>query len=318
MILITEQVHAAGLDRLHACSDVEVLQAGVTDPAFLAALPAAEGIGVRIARLDAALLARAPRLRIVSKHGVGTDAIDVAWCTSRSIPVTVTPDANTVSVAEHTLMLMLAAAKRLHAYDTATREGHWAFRDSLAGVELAGRIVLVVGFGRIGRRVAELCRAFGMDVLVYTRSVTAVPFRTCPDLNAGLAKADVVTLHLPRTAETSNLFDAVRIGLMRPGAILVNCARGGIVDEAALAAALANGRVGAAGLDVFADEPFAPAHPLATLPNVVLTPHSGASTAEGARRMSLAMADNLLAGLDGTLTAATTVNPATLRSSNRV
>lgn len=307
MVLITEHVHEAGLAMLDR-PEIEVVQAGVGTPAFLSALPRVEGIGIRIARLGAEHLARAPRLRVVSKHGVGTDSIDVAWCTAHGVPVTVTPDANTTSVAEHTMMLMLAASKRLLRYDAAVRRGEWGVRDTLGAGELAGRTVLVVGFGRIGRRVAELCRAFGMEVTVCGGSADASPFRRV-GLDEGLAGADVVTLHLPRTGATAGLFDAGRIGRMKPGAILVNCARGGIVDEAALAETVREGRVAAAGVDVFAEEPVGPGSPLAGLDEVTLTPHSAASTAEGARRMAVGMAANLLAGLDGTLTAGDVVNP---------
>ena len=312
-MLVVEKVHEAGLALLRARNDICIVEAGPSDPAFLPTLAVAEGIGIRIARLGADLLAQTRRLRIVSKHGVGTDAIDVPWCTSHGVPVTVTPDANTVSVAEHAMTLMLAATKRLRMYDNAVRSGEWRFRDSLQAGELAGRAVLVAGFGRTGRRVAELCRAFGMEVRVFTRSANCVGFDVVGNLDEGLAAADVVTLHLPRTDATANLFDAARLARMRPGAILVNCARGGIVDENALADALREGRLGAAGLDVFADEPFSPGHALAALPNVVLTPHSAASTEQGARRMALAMAENLLAGLDGRLGPGVVVNPETLR-----
>ena len=312
MVLIVEKVHEAGLALLRARPDLHIVEAGPSDPAFLPALSVAEGLGIRIARLDTGMLAQTTRLRIVSKHGVGTDAIDVGWCTAHGVPVTVTPDANTTSVAEHTMMLMLAAVKRLRSYDDAVRDGHWRFRDSLQAGELAGRTVLVVGFGRTGRRVAKLCRAFGMNVSVFTRSAVCAGFEAVANLDEGLAIADIVTLHVPRTADTAGLLDARRLGRMKPGAVLVNCARGGLVDEDALALALRDGRLGAAGLDVFADEPLSPGHPLTALPNVVLTPHSAASTEEGARRMAVAMAENLLAGLDGTLAGHVVVNPEVL------
>ena len=312
MVLVVEKVHEAGLALLRARPGIDVIEAGPSNPSFLPALSVAAAIGIRIARLDASLLARTRRLRIVSKHGVGTDAIDIAWCTLHGVPVTVTPDANTVSVAEHTMTLMLAATKRLRSYDAAARTGRWSFRDTLEATELAGRTVLVAGFGRVGQRVAEICRAFGMDVVVFTRSADCAGFRVARSLDEGLAGADVVTLHLPRTDATTNLFDAARIARLKPGALLVNCARGGIVDEAALAVALREGRVGAAGLDVFAEEPLPAGHKLASFPNVVLTPHSAASTAEGARRMAVAMAENVLAGLDGILRPDVVVNPEVL------
>ena len=317
-VLVTEVVNEAGLDLLRARPDIRLVQAAPGDSAFEQALPEAEAIGVRILRLDESMLHRAACLRVVSKHGVGTDNIPVGYLTGRGVPVAVTIDANAVSVAEHTMMLMLAAAKRLHAYEAHTRRGEWAFRDTQVAVELSGRTVLVVGFGRIARRVAALCQAFGMAVIVHDVVPVALEaarmagYDAAPDLDCGLAEADVVTLHLPRTDASAGLFDAARLGRMRPDAILVNCARGGIVDEAALVSALIEGRLGAAGLDVFDHEPLPAGHKLTALPNVVLTPHSAAMTQEGARGMSLAMARNILDGLDGTLDRATVVNPAVL------
>ena len=293
---------------MQARPDLELVQAGTGTEPFEAALPRAEGIGIRVQNLPASILSRAPRLRIVAKHGVGTDAIDVAWCTAHGIPVTVTPDANTISVAEHTLALMLATAKQLRPYDTALRAGQWAVRDTLAAFELSGRTVLVVGAGRVGTRVAQLCRAFGMTVLVHARR----PAPGSTGLDDGLAQADFVTLHLPRTPETTNLFDAARIARMKPGAILINTSRGGIVDETALAEALRTGRLAAAGLDVFSTEPCPAGIPLANLANVILTPHSAASTVDAAHRMAVSMARSLLLGLDGTLAPGDVMNPEAL------
>ena len=316
-VLVTEVVHEAGLDLLRARPDVRLVQARLSDPEFETALAGAAAIGVRIMRLDETLLARATSLRIVSKHGVGTDNLPIDYLTRRGVPVAVTVDANAVSVAEHTMMLMLAAARRLYDYEAHTRRGDWGFRDTQSAVELSGRTVLVVGYGRIARRVAGLCRAFEMTVMVHDVTQAALGtahadgFRTA-ELDAGLAEADVVTLHLPRTAASAGLLDAARLARMKPGAILVNCARGGIVDESALVLALTEGRIGAAGLDVFEHEPMPANHALCALPNVVLTPHSAAMTQEGARRMSVTMAQNIIAGLEGTLNPATVVNPTVL------
>ncbi len=316
-ILLTEAIDQAGIDLLTARADLRLAVAPPGDPAFDAALPEALAIGVRVVRLDQALLSRAPQLRVVAKHGVGYDNIDVGYLAGRGVPVTVTADANSISVAEHTMMLMLAAAKHLRAYDGAVRQADWEFRKSARAVELAGRRVLVVGFGRIGKRVAALCRAFGLHVLVHDTAAAALEqadaagYACITDLDAGIAQADVLTLHIPLTRQSAMLLGAARLGRLPRGTIVVNCARGGIVDEDALAQALAEGAVGAAALDVFGQEPIVQPHRLAEFDNVVLTPHSAATTREGARAMAVAMAQNILDGIDGRLEPSCIVDPAT-------
>lgn len=317
-ILLTEPIDAAGIALFAARPEFRLVIAPPRDPAFEAVLPDALAIGVRVARLDATLLARAPRLRVVAKHGVGFDNIDVAYLATRGVPTTITADANSISVAEHTMMLMLAAAKQLRAYDGAVRRGDWNIRKSAQAVELAGRRVLVVGYGRVGRRVAALCQAFGMRVSAHDVSGAAMQAAAdagcacVADLASGLAQADVLTLHVPLTRRTAMLLDAARLALLPRGAVVVNCARGGILDEAALAEALATGAIGGAALDVFADEPIAPGNPLAGLANIVLTPHSAATTHEGARAMATAMARNILDGIDGRLDPECIVDPGQL------
>ncbi len=316
-IVLTEAIDQSGIDLLRARAELRLVVAAPGDPVFEAALPEALAIGVRVARLDRALLSRAPNLRVAAKHGVGFDNIDVGYLAGRGIPVTITADANSISVAEHTMTLMLAAAKRLLAYDNAVRQGQWEFRKSAQAVELAGRRVLVVGFGRIGRRVAALCRAFGLHVLVHDilaaslRQAADAGYTCVADLGAGLAQADVLTLHIPLTTRSAMLIDAAHLRRLPRGAIVVNCARGGILDEDALTQALADGAVGAAALDVFGQEPILRSHPLANFDNVVLTPHSAATTREGARAMAVAMAQNILDGIDGRLDPSCIVDPAT-------
>ena len=315
-IVLTETIDQAGMDVLTARAGLHIVVAAPGDPALEAALQDALAIGVRTVRLDQVLLSRAPCLRVVAKHGVGFDNVDVGYLAGRGVPVAVTADANGVSVAEHTMSLMLSAAKQLRTYDDAVRQGNWEFRKSTRAVELAGRRALVVGFGRIGRRVAALCQALDLRVLVHDISAAALGqaaaagYACVAELDAGLAQADVLTLHIPLTTRSAMLIDAPRLGRLPRGAIVLNCARGGILDEDALAQALANGAVGAAGLDVFAREPVAQGHPLAKFDNVVLTPHSAATTREGARAMAVAMAHNILDGIDGRLDPSCIVDPA--------
>jgi D-3-phosphoglycerate dehydrogenase / 2-oxoglutarate reductase len=260
----------------------------------------------------------APELRIVARHGVGYDAVDVPALTARGIPLTVTPDANAVSVAEHAMMLLLSVARRVKDYDAATRALDWGPRASLPTFDLAERTLLVVGFGRIGARTARLAAAFGMRVLAYDpyvpgNTIKGAGFTPAKTLAAGLAEADAVTLHCPSNEETRRLVDKQFVVSMKRGAVLVNTARGTLVDEEALAAGLRSGQVAAAGLDVFWDEPLKEGMPLRDLPNVVMTPHSAAATEEGVRRMSLSCADSVIAAFEGRLDPDVVINKEVLR-----
>jgi D-3-phosphoglycerate dehydrogenase len=318
-VLCLRPIHedAIALMRATPGVTVEVLDP-VTPDTLAARIPEADAITVRLARIDAPLIAKATRLGIVARHGVGYDAVDVPALTARGIPLTITPEANAGSVAEHALMLMLACARRVTGYDARLRALGWGLVPDLPTIDLAGRRVLVIGFGRIGTRVARLCSAFGMRVSVID---PAVPWNTIKglgydpveDLHAALAEADVVTLHCPGAAENRGMVDAGFLGAMKRGAILVNTARGTLVDEAALADALRAGQVSAAGLDVFAEEPAVAANPLLALPNVIITPHSAAGTAEGMRRMAMSCAESILAHFAGTLDPHVVVNPEVLR-----
>lgn len=318
-VLCLRAIHADAIARLRAVHGVTVeVMDPVTPEALAARIGAADAITVRLARIDAPLIAKAERLRIVARHGVGYDAVDVAALTARGIPLTITPEANAGSVAEHALMLMLACARRVTGYDARLRDLRWGLAPDLPTVDLAGRTVLVIGFGRIGARVARLAAAFGMRVLV---SDPAVPWNTIKalghtpveDLRAALAEVDVVTLHCPGSAENRGMVDAGFLAAMKPGAMLINTARGSLVDEHALAASLRGGHLAAAGLDVFAEEPAVAANPLLGLQNVVLTPHSAAGTAEGMRRMAMSCADSILACFAGTLDPHVVVNPDVLK-----
>jgi D-3-phosphoglycerate dehydrogenase len=318
-VLCLRAIHADATARMRAADGVtvEVLDP-VTPEALAERIAEADAITVRLTRIDAALLAKAPKLRIVARHGVGYDAVDVPALTARGIPLTITPEANAGSVAEHALMLMLACARRVTGYDARLRELAWGAVPDLPTVDLAGRTVLLIGFGRIGTRVARLCAAFGMRVLV---SDPAVPWNTIKGLGYtpvetlrdALAEADVVSLHCPGSAENRDMVDAGFLAAMKPGAMLINTARGTLVDEHALAASLRGGHLAVAGLDVFEEEPVVAANPLLALPNVVITPHSAAGTAEGMRRMAMSCAESILACFAGTLDPHVVVNPEVLK-----
>jgi phosphoglycerate dehydrogenase-like enzyme len=236
-------------------------------------LAIAEGAIVRAdAVVDAALLARAPRLRVLARTGVGVDLVDVAEASARGIAVVITPDSGTRAVAEGVLAQILHLVKRLGPLTALVREGRWTERAGAAVGDLDGATIGIIGYGRIGRRVGELAAAFGMRVLAHDPVCPPPAEVDRPDLAELAGASDVLTLHAPLTAATRHLVDAGLLGRMRPGAILVNCGRGGLLDLDAALAALESGRLGGIGLDVFDPEP-PPHHPLFDHPNVVLTPH---------------------------------------------
>jgi D-3-phosphoglycerate dehydrogenase len=275
----------------------------------------ADAITIRDARLSIEVLEAALRLKVISRHGVGFDNIPVDYCTGRRIPVTVVGDVNAISVAEQTMFLLLAAARDGIQLDQAVRDGDFAARSRLFGVELRGRVLLIVGFGRIGREVAARAAAFGMRLCVFDPHIvrsehTNVTF--VDDLHAGLRMADVVSLHVPLVPGTRNLLGARELEQLPPGAIVINTARGGLIDEDALLERVKSGRLRGAGLDTFATEPLPAGHPFTAERRVVLSPHSAALTEESLIAMGTVTARNALAGLDGVLNPQLVVNRAVL------
>ncbi len=321
-VICPQPIHPDALALLRGTPGVTVEVLEDRRPETLAAkLPTADGLIVRTMRVDRDLLSHCPRLRILARHGVGYDIIDVPALTERGIPLTITPEANAGSVAEHALMLMLACARRILAYDANMRLPLWGAQAGLPTFDLAGKTVLVIGFGRIGTRVARLCTAFGMRVLVRDPnvakgSIRGLGFEPVDDAADGAAMADIVTLHLPSNEATRGMVDAAFLARMKPGAVLVNTARGTLVDQAALELALRTGHLAAAGLDVFEEEPVDAPIPLLTAPNLVMTPHVAASTAEGLRRMAMDSAAAVLAAFENRLDPDVVVNRDVLARSN--
>jgi D-3-phosphoglycerate dehydrogenase / 2-oxoglutarate reductase len=229
-------------------------------------------------------------LKIVSRHGVGYDSVDVPALNKRRIPLCVVGDVNSLSVAEHAMMLILACAKQTIRADRSVRAGPWGWRNRLEAGEISGKRLLIMGYGRSGRHLAEMAKGFRMDIRAYDPLLvergwpegTVSPIASLAD---GLAWADVVSVHVPKSDRP--ILGAVEFSRLKPGAIIVNTARGGIVDEMALASALSDGRVAAAGLDVFDDEPPAKDHPLLAFDQVLLTPHIAGLTQQAAERMAV-------------------------------
>ncbi|MBI3373351.1 MAG: hypothetical protein HY017_16615 [Betaproteobacteria bacterium] len=282
------------------------------------ALPGADGVVMVMEQpaLTAEVIDRSPRLRVACRMGAGYDNFDVAALTRRRIPLVTTGTANARTVAEHALYLMLALAKRGPALDRAVKSGAWP--RGFGAIELAGLTCLVVGYGRIGRQVARLAAAFGMRIVVVDphvpeEAIALEGFARADSLAAGLASADFIVLACAHTPVTRHLIDATRLAQMKPGAFLVNVARGPIIDESALATALHDRRLGGAGLDVLETEPPRAGNPLLARDDVVLTPHTAAYVRTAFDRTALACAENALAGLDGRLDPSLVVNAEVLR-----
>ncbi|MFO7587590.1 MAG: phosphoglycerate dehydrogenase [Gemmatimonadota bacterium] len=314
-VLVADALTPEGVSILQEATGLAVEdRVGVSRAELRQALRGASGLVVRSGtRVDAELLGAADALEVIGRAGVGLDNIDLEAATRRGVAVLNAPAGNTISTTELAFGLLLAAARKIAAADRSVRGGEWD-RRGLTGAQLCGRTLGVVGVGRIGTEMTRRARAFGLAVLAYDPYVD--PDRAeelgirIVELDELLSRADFVTLHLPLTDETRGLLDAERIARMRPGAILVNTARGGLVDEQALAAALRSGRLAAAALDVFETEPLPSDHPLRNAPNLTLTPHIGASTPEAqakvATEIALAVRDALL---EGDLRAAVNVTP---------
>jgi D-3-phosphoglycerate dehydrogenase / 2-oxoglutarate reductase len=248
-------------------------------------------------------LAAAKDMQVVARIGVGYDAVDVPALTARKVPLMVAGTANSPSVAEQALFMMMALARRAVELDAMVKDGRWAKRLTALPLDLYEKTVLIVGFGRIGTRSAKRCQAMEMNVLVYdpyvpAATIAAAGCQPVADLDAALPRADFVSIHCPKTPETVGMFNATRLARMKPTAYLVNTARGGIVDEPALHAALTSGKLAGAGLDVFAQEPTPTDNPLLGLPNVISAPHMAGVTREALERMSLQTARNILSIFD--------------------
>jgi D-3-phosphoglycerate dehydrogenase / 2-oxoglutarate reductase len=313
-VLVLGHIHDKGLDILRARPGIEFeMLATPTEPEILRKTPSADAILVRTTRLSGAAIDAAPRLKVVSRHGVGYDNVDLGALDRRGIPLTLVGNVNALSVAEHTLFMMLTLAKEGVAHDRALRAGNWKLRDQFGATELYGKTLLLLGFGRTGREVARRAQAFDVKVLAYdpyvrAEAMYAARVQPVTKLTDAWPVADFISVHLPLSAETKGIIGALELATMKKSAIVISTARGGLVDEAALAHALQSGQIRAAGLDVFVDEPPSPDNPLLKLDNVLLSPHIAGLTEECAIRMAEVSARNALAGLDGTLDADLVVN----------
>ena len=310
-VLVTEPFHQDGINLLNARGDVTVIQARNAEPGTLAQLmPGIHGIAVRTANMDSDLLGISTELQVVSRHGVGCDNLDVAHLTTRGIPVAIAAGANSTSVAELTFAMILSLTRRLRELSLAVKNNDFNARSTLLALELDGANLLVLGFGRIGQKVAARARAFGMNVTVADialdhRLAAKMGCKVLPDFREGLSGIDILSVHVPLNETTRNIISKSELAQMKSGAIIINCARGGIVDEAALLGALESGKLTGAGLDVYSIEPPPKEDPvlsrLLSRDDVILSPHSGAASTGAMRAMAMMAAQNILDCFDGKL-----------------
>jgi len=298
-VVVAEAIADVAIETLDTWCDVDVA-VGADRDELIAALGDAVALLVRSAtQVDAEMIAAAPMLEVIGRAGVGLDNIDIDAAEARGIVVVNAPDASTISAAEHTMALLLAQARRIPEADASLRAGRWD-RKELAGVELYGKTLGILGLGRIGAQVAQRAAAFGMRIIAFDPFVgddqAEALGAELVGLDDVLAEADFLTIHAPRSPDTEGLIDAEALAKMKPSARIVNVARGGIIDEDDLAAAIANGTIAGAALDVFETEPVTES-PLFELSQVVVTPHLGASTHEAQHRAGASVVEAVIAAL---------------------
>jgi D-3-phosphoglycerate dehydrogenase len=305
-VLVPHTMGQEGVALLLARDDIETITypATIAQAEFLPLLEDCAGVALSGTPYRRTEMDASPAMQVVARIGVGYDAVEIPALTARRVPLMTAGTANSVSVAEQAFHLMIALAKRHEALDGMVRAGRWRERHDGLPMELAGKTVLIVGFGRIGTRLAKRCLGFDMVVLVRDPYVAAAAIRTAgctpvEDLDAALPAVDFVSIHCPKNPETVGMFGAAQFARMKRGAFIVNTARGGIIDERALYAALTSGQIAAAGLDVWEAEPTPLDNPLLKLDNVVASPHMAGVTTEAVAGMAVVTAQNILSVLDG-------------------
>ncbi|MDH7785604.1 D-3-phosphoglycerate dehydrogenase [Ochrobactrum sp. 19YEA23] len=306
-LLVAGKLHPSGealLEQLKSRDFTVDYVEEVSEASYAPLIARADAMVLRTQPLSAATIARAEHLKVVSRHGVGYDAVDLGALNARGIALTIVGDVNSVSVAEHAMMQLLAGAKRALRADRAVREpGQWDWRNKLQQREISGKNLLILGYGRIGRHLARMASGFGMQVRACDPLLEKAGWPegavTPVSLDEGLGWADCISVHIPRSDTPA--IGAAEFAKMKPGVILANTARGGVVCEKALADALASGQVGAAGVDVFEEEPPVDGSPLFFHDAVLLSPHIAGLTAECGERMAIASIENAVNFLAGTI-----------------
>jgi len=305
-VLVTDTLAESGLAILQAATDITLdYRPGLKGPALLEAVSTADALITRSGTaVTRELVGAAKRLRVIGRAGVGLDNVDVDACTERGILVINAPTANIISATEHTMAMLLALCRNIPEADASVKRGEWN-RSKFMGIELNGKTLGIIGLGRIGTRVTVRARSFGMHVIAYDPYIAPTVADKVGAVMVGLdellAQADVITVHTPLVDETRGMIGAAEMARMRDGVVLVNCARGGIYQEEALAAALNSGKVSAAAIDVFVEEPPGRDHPLLHAKNITLTPHLGANTIEAQDRVAVQTSEMVLEALRGSI-----------------
>jgi len=315
-VMLPHTMGKQGIDIVRARDDIEtvIYPAGIGQADLLPQLADCAGIALSGTPYRQTEMGASPSMQVVARIGVGYDTVDVPSLTARRVPLMVAGTANSVSVAEQAFHLMITLAKKNRAMDSIVREARWSDRHEALPMELAGKTVLIIGFGRIGTRSARRCLGFDMQVLVYDPfvdhgQIIGAGCEPVEDLDAALPRADFVSIHCPKSPATVNMIDAARLAKMKRGAFLVNTARGGIINEAALYDALVSGQIAGAGLDVFDMEPTPADNRLLSLDTVITSPHMAGVTVEAVQAMAVATARNILSVLDGQPNLNNTINP---------
>ena len=299
-VLMVQGLHEEGQKLLFARDDIEPITIMSADEnEILEAAKDVHGITVRTANISRKIIENSKNLKVVSRHGVGYDSIDVEALNDCNIPLAIAAHSNMISVAEHAMFMLLALSKNVFYYDDFARKADWTTRWDIRAWDLAEKSLLVIGYGRIGSKLVKRALAFDMDVYVYDPYVDETTIKKSgahyvDDFKSILPQMDAVTLHCPKTKETTNMFSAEEFDAMKSTSILINCARGGIVNEKALYDALTNNKIRSAGLDVYDDEPSTSSNPLFSLDNILLSPHIAGVTQEATIRMSKQAVQNVL------------------------
>ena len=309
-LVIAGKLHSSGLDLLNSADAITFdYVPDIDETSYLKFLPKADGLVIRTQRLTAEHIATAPNLQVVSRHGVGYDAVDDNALKERNIPLAIVGDVNSRTVAEHAMMLLLAASRCLVKSANAMRAGDWVQRNSFEPKEVFGKTLLIIGYGRIGRHLSALAHAFGIRILAYDPFLNDSAFEgveRVTSIDAGLKKTDFVSLHIPKA--DGIILGAAELDLLPNHAVIVNTARGGTIDEVALVKYLKQNKIGAVGLDVLTEEPPSIDNQLFQFENVIITPHSAGLTEECAERMALVCVQNVLDYFDGNLDPSLVVN----------
>ena len=313
-VLVVQGLHEQGLKMLKNRTDIEfnVLMSD-DENEILEAAKDVNGITVRTAKISSKIIEAANKLQVVSRHGVGYDSIDLVSLNNKKIPLTIAAHSNMISVSEQAMFFLLALSKNVFYYDDFTRKGDWTNRWDVKAWDLAKKNILVIGFGRIGSNFVKRALAFDMNVYVYDPYVEkekvkisgAIPV---DNISENLQKMDAVTLHCPKNDETTDLFTKKEFDLMKKSSFIINCARGGILNEEDLYEALTNKKIAGAGLDVFDVEPTPSSNPLFKLNNVILSPHIAGVTVESTVRMATETVQNVLDVLDDKINQSVVVN----------